>query len=54
MWKITDRLTLDAGVSNVFYQDETVTFEDPDVPDYKDTYGKTSISFAAGISYSIF
>lgn len=54
MWKITDRLTLDAGVSNVFYQNETVTFEDPDVPDYKDTYGKTSISFAAGISYSIF
>ena len=54
MWKITDRLTLDAGVSNVFYQDQTVTFKDPNVPDYTDTYGKTSISFAAGISYSIF
>ena len=54
MWKITDKLTLDAGVSNVFYQDDTVTFEDPYVPAYNDVYGKTALTLAAGISYSIF
>ncbi len=54
MWKITDRLILDAGVSSIFYQDVTVTFEDPDLPDYNDIYGKDAISFAIGLSYSIF
>jgi hypothetical protein len=54
MWKITDKLKLDAGVSNTFYQDQTVNFADPVVPSYDDVYGKTTISFAAGLSYSIF
>lgn len=54
MWKITDRLTLDAGVSNTFYQDQTVPFDDPDVTKYNDILGKTTLSFAAGLSYSIF
>ncbi|HSO88392.1 MAG TPA: TonB-dependent receptor [Draconibacterium sp.] len=54
MWKITDKLTLDAGVSDTFYQDEKVNFADPVVPSYDDVYGKTTLSFAAGISYSIF
>jgi long-subunit fatty acid transport protein len=54
MWKITDKLTLDAGVSDTFYQDQTVPFEDPNVPSYNDILGKTTVSFAAGISYSIF
>jgi long-chain fatty acid transport protein len=54
MWKITDKLTLDAGVSDTFYQDEKVNFSDPVVPSYDDVYGKTTLSFAAGISYSIF
>ncbi len=54
MWKITDKLVLDAGVSNTFYQDQTVTFADPVVPSYNDVYGKTTITFAAGLSYSIF
>lgn len=54
MWKITDQLTLDAGFSNTFYKDQTVSFEDPDVPSYSDTYGKTTVTFAAGLSYSLF
>ncbi len=54
MWKITDRMKLDAGVSNTFYQDQTVTFADPLVLSYKDVYGKTTIDFAVGLSYSIF
>ena len=54
MWKITDKITLDAGVSNTFYQDQTVNFADPDVPSYNDVYGKTTLSFAAGLSFSIF
>ena len=54
MWKINEKLKLDAGFSNVFYQDETVTFADPVVPSYQDTYGKTAMTFAVGLSYSIF
>ena len=54
MWKITDKLTLDAGVSNTFYEDDTVTFNHASVGSYNETYAKTTISLAAGISYSIF
>lgn len=54
MWKITNQLKLDAGVSNTFYQDQTVTFSDPDVPNYNDIYGKTALTFAVGLSYNIF
>jgi long-subunit fatty acid transport protein len=54
MWKITDKMTLDAGVSNTFYKDQTVNFADPVVPSYNDVYGKTALTFAAGLSYSIF
>ncbi len=55
MWKITDQLTLDAGALNVFYQDSEVTFVDPDLQTpYKETYGKETITFAVGLSYSIF
>ena len=55
MWKISDQLTLDAGILNVFYQDSEVTFIDPDLQaPYKETYGKETITFALGLSYSIF
>ena len=54
MWKLTDLLTLDAGFSNTFYKDQTVSFTDPDVGTYKETLGKTTMNFAIGISYSIF
>ncbi len=54
MWKITDKLTFDLGVSNTFYEDDTVTFTDAYVGDYTEVYGKTTINFAAGLSYSIF
>ena len=54
MWKITDQLTIDAGVSYVFYEDAKVEFNDPDVGHYAETYGKETISFALGLSYSIF
>ncbi len=53
-WKITDRLTFDAGILNTFYEDAELTFNDPDVGDYKETLGKTTIDFAFGLSYSIF
>ena len=55
MWKITDQLVLDAGISNIWYQNETVSFDDPDLgSSYKETYGKKSFSAAIGLSYSIF
>ncbi len=58
MWKVGERLTLDAGFSDTFYKDQTVTYTgDPDLGgnfSYKDTYGKTTIDFAIGLSYSIF
>lgn len=54
MWKISDRLTFDIGASNTYYKDQTVTFTDPDVGNYKETLGKTTLNLAAGISYSIF
>ena len=54
MWKITDKFKLDAGVSNTFYKDQTVTFADPLFPSYNDVYGKTALTFALGLSYSIF
>ena len=55
MWKLTEQLTLDAGISTVFYQDSEVTFVDPDLQTpYNETYSKETISFAVGLSYSIF
>jgi len=54
MWKITDKLTFDLGVSNTFYEDDTVTFTDAYVGSYKEVYGKTTLNLAAGLSYSIF
>jgi len=55
MWKLTDQLVLDAGVVTVFYQDSEVTFVDPDLQTpYQETYGKENLSFAVGLSYSIF
>ncbi|MFV0590421.1 MAG: OmpP1/FadL family transporter [Draconibacterium sp.] len=53
-WKLTDRITLDAGMLNTFYKKETVTFEDPTFGNYNESYQKTTMSFSAGISYSIF
>jgi len=53
-WKITDALVLDAGVLKSFYKDETVSFTDPDIGVYNETYGKNTTGFAIGLSYSIF
>jgi len=53
-WKLTDRITLDAGMLNTFYKKETVTFVDPTFGNYDESYKKTTMSFSAGISYSIF
>jgi opacity protein-like surface antigen len=62
MWKITDRVTFDAGFSNTFYEEDVVEFSYPGLPDYNgnpitsytDNYNKTTINFAAGLSFSIF
>lgn len=53
MWKINKSLNLDAGFSNTFYEDVEVDFTDPSLGAYKDTYGKTTMTFAVGLSYSI-
>ncbi|HZH73214.1 MAG TPA: hypothetical protein VFD91_12030 [Mariniphaga sp.] len=53
-WKITPAFKLDAGFSNTFYQDQTVTFTDPDAGNYSEVYEKTTLNFAIGLSYSIF
>ncbi len=53
-WKITRALTLDAGISNTFYQDQTVTFDDPDIGLYTETYSKSTLNLAVGLSYRIF
>ncbi|MBK6281545.1 MAG: hypothetical protein IPF54_01705 [Draconibacterium sp.] len=66
MWKVTDKLTFDFGISNTFYQDDKVTFDYPvsqkypgyrwkkPITSYTNTYGKTTLDIAAGLSYSIF
>ena len=62
MWKITDKLTLDLGVSNTNYEDDKITFEYPGYPDesgaaitsYQNNYGKTTLNLAAGLTFSIF
>jgi long-subunit fatty acid transport protein len=55
MWKITDQLTLDAGVSYITYKDAEVSYFDPDLnSSYAESYGRESFSFAVGLSYSIF
>lgn len=53
-WKLTNALTLDAGVSNTFYQDQTVTFQDIHVGPYTETYSKTTLNLAVGLSYTLF
>lgn len=53
MWEITDKLTFDAGISNIFYEDDTVKYNLGE-GSYNETYAKTTVSMAAGISYSIF
>lgn len=53
-WKITERLILDAGLSNIWYEEDTVDFTDPDLGTYSEVFDKKSFSLAAGITYSIF
>jgi len=53
-WKLTERITFDAGVLNTFYNKENVTFVDPTFGNYDESYKKTTLSLSAGISYSIF
>ncbi|KAF0235889.1 MAG: aromatic hydrocarbon degradation membrane [Prolixibacteraceae bacterium] len=48
-WKVSDALTLDAGMLYTIYKDETKQFEG-----YSETYDKENIGFAIGLSYSIF
>ncbi len=48
-WKVTDALTLDAGMLFTVYKDATKKFDG-----YSETYDKENIGFAIGLSYSIF
>jgi len=54
MWKLTDRLTFDAGVMKTFYDADEVDFIDPDLGAYTDTYNKKTFGVAAGLTFSIF
>jgi long-chain fatty acid transport protein len=55
MWKITKQMTFDAGVSNIMYKDANGSFYDSYLnTNYNETYSKKSMSFAVGLSYSIF
>ncbi len=62
MWKITDKLTFDFGVSNTYYEDDKVSFDYPGyagmdgqpITSYTNNYGKTTLDIAVGLSYSIF
>ncbi len=51
-YKISKKLTFDAGYMNVFYQDVEVPFTRNTV-NYKDTYGKTTFGLGFGLTYSI-
>ena len=51
-YKISKKLTFDAGYMNVFYQDVEVPFTRNAVS-YKDTYGKTTFGLGFGLTYSI-
>lgn len=53
-WKFAEKFILDAGVMNTFYKDQTVSFSDPDVGNYNETLGKTTLGLAVGLTYSIF
>jgi len=54
MWKATDQLTLDFGVSGLSYQDANVVYDDPHLGgSYNETYGTKAFSIAIGLSYSI-
>ncbi len=54
LWKITDQLTLDAGVSTTLYEDANGSFYDSYLQsNYSEVYNKKSMSFAAGLSFSI-
>ncbi len=59
-WKLSDRLTLDAGAMVISYKDQIKNFDASFDPlaaafgPYKETYAKESYSFAFGISYKIF
>ncbi|HPF52704.1 MAG TPA: hypothetical protein PK335_14075, partial [Draconibacterium sp.] len=62
VWGITDKIKLDLGVSNTFYQDDKVTFSYPGYPDlsgnsissYENNYAKTTFVMSAGLTFSIF
>jgi long-subunit fatty acid transport protein len=53
-WRITEGLAFDAGFMNVFYTDSDVTFNDPDLGNYREIMGKSTYGFGFGLSYSIF
>jgi long-chain fatty acid transport protein len=53
-YQISDVLKLDAGLLRSFYKDQKVPFNDPDISSYSETFGKSTLDFAIGLSYSIF
>ena len=63
-WKLSDRLTLDAGAMVIVYKDQVKNFDksfDPlatsmgsSYKPYQETYAKDGLSFAFGIAYKIF
>jgi len=52
-WNMSKKLVLDAGMMLTTYKDDTKTFKDY-TPNYTETYGKDTFTFAFGIAYKIF
>jgi len=52
-WNMNKKLVLDAGLMLTTYKDDTKTFTDY-TPNYTETYGKDTFTFAFGIGYKIF
>lgn len=52
--KLGEKLILDAGVMNTFYEDVTVEFTDPDIGKYNEVLGKTTMGVGVGLSYKLF
>ena len=55
-FKVSEKLTLNAGMSYGMYvtDDQMIDYSSLGLPSYKETYDKTSTSFAIGIEYKLF
>ncbi len=53
-YSFSERFTVDLGVMNTFYKPVTRTFANETVGTYNETYDRTNLALAIGLTYSIF